>query len=237
LWQFINRKEEADMADYLSPEWQHAALLTIDVQRDFTLPGAPAEIAGTMEVVSHIQRLVAAFRQAHKPIIHVVRLYRPDGSNVDLCRRAAIEQGKPVVLVGSPGAELVDALKPSPHVQLDAEVLLAGKLQPLGEQEWALYKPRWGAFYGTCLDSHLSALDISTLVFCGCNFPNCPRTSLYEASERDFRLVFIQDATSGVYDRGVQELQGIGISVMTTHACLAWARYPTWHGREKKPSR
>src|SRR3989442_358297 len=33
-------------------------------------------------------------------------------------------------------------------------------------------------------------LGISTLVCCGCNFPNCPRTSLYEASERDFRLVF-----------------------------------------------
>ncbi|WP_459872860.1 hypothetical protein, partial [Endothiovibrio diazotrophicus] len=50
-----------------------------------------------------------------------------------------------------------------------------------------LYKPRWGAFYRTSLESHLRGLDVSTLVFSGCNFPNCPRTSIYQASERDFR--------------------------------------------------
>ena len=69
---------------------------TIDTPRDLTLPGAPAEIAGTMEAASVMRRLVAAFRQEGKPIVHLVRLYRPDGSNVDLCRREAIEQGKSV---------------------------------------------------------------------------------------------------------------------------------------------
>ncbi len=54
-----------------------------------------------------------------------------------------------------------------------------------------------------------------------------PYTSLYEAGERDFRFVFIADATSGMYERGVQELQGIGVTVMNTHACLAWTGYPT----------
>ena len=48
------------------------------------------------------------------------------------------------------------------------------------------------------------------------NFPNCPRTSIYEASERDFRVVLARDAISGLYDQGVDELVGIGVTVMDT---------------------
>ncbi len=133
---------------YTSPEWANSALLTIDTQRDVTLPRAPAEIAGTKEAASVMRRLVAAFRQEGKPIVHLVRLYRPDGSNVDLCRREAIEQGKSVILLsGGNGAELVDELKPSDEVSLDTKLLLGGELQEIGQREWIMYKPRWGAFY------------------------------------------------------------------------------------------
>jgi hypothetical protein len=53
---------------------------------------------------------------------------------------------------------------------------------------------------------------------CGCNFPNyCPRTTIYETSERDFRIVLVKDAISLIYDiRGLQELQNIGVSLMNT---------------------
>jgi hypothetical protein len=53
-----------------------------------------------------------------------------------------------------------------------------------------------------------------TLVFCGCNFPNCPRTSIYEASERDFRIVLAHDALSGLYERGERELGAIGVLML-----------------------
>jgi nicotinamidase-related amidase len=202
------------MSDYVSPDWSNAALLTIDTQQDFTLPGAPAEIPGTAEVVPGIRRLVQAFREQNRPIIHAIRIYRPDGSNVDLCRRRDIERGKRVVLPGSDGAELVDELKPSPVIRLDAERLLAGDLQPIGPMEWIMYKPRWGAFYQTSLGEHLAELHVNTVVICGCNFPNCPRATIYEASERDLRVVFVTDATSGVYERGLQELQNIGVELV-----------------------
>jgi nicotinamidase-related amidase len=52
---------------------------------------------------------------------------------------------------------------------------------------------------------------VTTLVFSGCNFPNCPRTSIYEASERDFRVVVARNAVSGLYERGERELVGIGV--------------------------
>ncbi|MCK4721898.1 MAG: cysteine hydrolase [Dehalococcoidia bacterium] len=209
------------MNDYVSPDWAKAALLTIDIQRDFTLPGAPLEIPGTMEVLPRIQPLLQAFRNQQKPIIHVVRLYLPDGSNADLCRRKDIKQGKRMVVPGSDGAELMAELKPSPEVKLDAEKLLAGKLQLISPQEWLMYKPRWGAFFQTPLESHLHNLAINTIVVCGCNFPNCPRTTIYEASERDFRIVLVTDAISQIYAQGLQELKNIGVSLLNSTECLA----------------
>ena len=77
-----------------------------------------------------------------------------------------------------------------------------------------MYKPRWGAFYNTPLEDHLRAHDVNTLVFCGCNFPNCPRTSMYEASERHYRVVLARDALSGLYERGERELANIGVRLM-----------------------
>ena len=84
-----------------------------------------------------------------------------------------------------------------------------------------IYKPRWGAFYETPLERHLRTLGVSTLLFCGCNFPNCPRTSIYEASERDFRVVLAEDAISGLYDRGREELRNIGVAVLPTAEVVA----------------
>ena len=204
------------------PHPQSAALLTIDVQRDFALPGAPLEIPGTLEVAPRIRRLLEAFRAADRPIVHVVRLYKEDGSNVDPVRRATVESGVRMAAPGSEGAELLDELKPEPAQRLDAAALLRGEFQRLAENEFVMYKPRWGAFYGTSLEAFLHERGIDTIVLTGCNFPNCPRTTIYEASERDFRIVAVVDAISGAYDRGVEELRNIGVLALTTEQCLAW---------------
>ena len=139
-----------------------------------------------------------------------------------MCRKKAIENGKQVVITGSDGAQLMDELKPSPNVRLNSSLLLSGNLQQVGSMEWIMYKPRWGAFYKTVLEKHLNTLDVNTVVVCGCNFPNCPRTTIYEASERDFRIVLAKDATSIIYDTALQELRNIGVSVMNTDDCVAW---------------
>jgi nicotinamidase-related amidase len=62
------------------------------------------------------------------------------------------------------------------------------------------------------------------IVVCGCNFPNCPRTTIYEASERDFHIVFVPDATSGVYARGLDELRGIGAAIQDAEQFVSWLR-------------
>ena len=207
---------------YIEPDEKHSALIIIDVQKDFTLKDAPAEISGTLQVVPKIQRIVNQHRKQKLPIFHVLRLYQQDGSNVDLCRKKIIENGKQMVIVGSNGAELVDELLPSSDIKLNSNLLLSGSLQKVGEREWIMYKPRWSAFYNTSLEKNLRNLDVNTIVVCGCNFPNCPRTTIYEASERDFKIVMIKDATSLLYDKAILELKNIGISIMDTDEYIAW---------------
>jgi nicotinamidase-related amidase len=204
------------------PSPETAALLTIDVQCDFALPSSPAHIPGTLEAAQRIGPVADEFRAANRPIVHMVRLYLPDGSNAELPRRAYLEAGNQLVCPGTTGAELLDELKPIPGFGLDADLVLSGEPQKVGAREWVMFKPRWGAFYGTTLEDRLRALDVGTLVICGCNFPNCPRTTIYEASERDFQIVFVPDATSGVYERGLRELISIGVLVLDADECLSW---------------
>jgi nicotinamidase-related amidase len=185
------------------------------MQNDF-LKGQPFEIPGTSEILPQMRELVETFRRARLPVIHMVRLYKSDGSNADLCRRSAVEQGAAIVCPGTSGAELALPLLPAQESKLNPELLLSGALQPLGPEEWAIYKPRWGAFFGTSLEQHLLSLSVTSLAFAGCNFPNCPRTSIYEASERDFRIVLVEDAISGLYDRGREEMKNIGVMLITS---------------------
>ena len=63
------------MSQFTDPEHAHSALITIDVQ------------------CPRIGRLAAVFRSRVAPIVHVVRLYLPDDSNVDPCRRELVHQG------------------------------------------------------------------------------------------------------------------------------------------------
>ncbi|BCJ85168.1 cysteine hydrolase family protein [Effusibacillus dendaii] len=204
------------MSNYTVPHWERSILITIDTQNDFTLPGAPAEIKGTAEIVPNMKKLLDAYRSHHLPILHVIRFYKEDGSNADICRRESIEQGAKIAVPGSTGAELVDHIRPVGAPPLDENALFNGEFQQIGDSEWVMYKSRWGAFYQTRLGQFLRDKGIDTLVFCGCNFPNCPRTSMYEASERDFRVVLVADAMSQVYEKGLQEMDNIGVYVCHT---------------------
>jgi nicotinamidase-related amidase len=206
---------------YTRPLPGSAALVLIDVQRDFYADDAPLPIAGTAAAIPAMARLATEFRRRARPIVHVVRLYRPDGSNADVVRKQAIEQGARMAVPGSAGSQIAAELLPN-AVDLEHELLLSGELQQVGPREHVMYKPRWGAFYQTNLEQHLRDTGSDTTVFAGCNFPNCPRTSIYEASERDFRIMLVSDAVSGLDDRGIKECRAIGVDVRNLSASLAW---------------
>jgi nicotinamidase-related amidase len=93
----------------------------------------------------------------------------------------------------------------------DARRLLAGELEHVGPDEVVMWKPRWSAFHRTNLHRHLSALRIDTVVIAGCNFPNCPRATIYDASEHDYRVLVPADAVSGIKPWHLDELAKIGV--------------------------
>lgn len=210
---------------HLAPHWSSSALITIDVQRDFLSEG-PFGIPGTTEILPSLTRLTAAFRTAGRPIIHIVRLYPADAKDVDRVRRTLIENGAEFARPGTPGRLLAPGLVPPDAPDLDDDLLLNGEPQPLGPAEYAVYKPRWGAFYRTPLAELLTGLGVDTLVFAGCNLPNCPRASIIEAHERDFRVVLVTDATSQGSDQGFREIAGLGTVLLETADAVAAAQQP-----------
>lgn len=211
------------MNDYTMPERGHAALVTIDAQRDYFADASPVRSTGCDQIRDSLADLVNGLRRSGVPIFHLLRLYRPDGSNVDLCRRRLVEEGMRVLMPGSLGAELLPELAPAACPRLDPQLLLDGRGQRLGPREEALYKPRWGAFYDTPLEGRLHALGVNTLVVCGCNFATSGRASVLEASERDFRVVLVPEACAGLSEQAQQELCRVGVHLMSLAQALRWA--------------
>jgi nicotinamidase-related amidase len=211
------------MTGYTAPHWLRSALVVIDMQVDFADGGA-TPIAGTSAIAPNVGRLAAAYRAAGLPIVHIVRLYPPASSDVDLPRRAFVEEGGVVVAPGSPGSAIIAGVAASGAVSVDAELLLAGRPQAIGTNEVVLFKPRWGAFYRTDLESWLRDRAVDTVVVAGCNLPNCPRATLIEASERDFRTVLAMDAVSQTSPERLADLAGIGVQLMPADTIVDQAR-------------
>jgi len=193
--------------EFTEPHFNRSALLLIDTQLDF-LDGGASPIGGTTERLSLMMELVQAYREAGLPIIHVVRLY--EGDDIDLVRRRSLVPDGQVVRAGSRGADLPTELRLDPTTRLDADLLLSGRFQQVGPNEVIMWKPRWSAFYRTPLDAHLTDLDIDTVVIAGCNFPNCPRATIFDASERDLRIVIADDAVSQTTPERLSDAEAIG---------------------------
>lgn len=192
------------------------AVITIDMQRD-TLDGQKLEIKGTSGILGNLKTILTNARNHRIHIIHIVRIYLEDGSNAEPVRKAMILSGNKILSPNDEGTQIFAEVLPDEAIKLDSKKLLDGEEQVIGPNEQILYKPRWGAFYNTGLDKILKDKGIETLCFIGVNFPNCPRTSIYEASERDYEVYAISDAISGIYDQGKKELQNIGVKLLKTN--------------------
>ncbi len=196
---------------HTTPHLDSAALVVIDVQNDF-LDDGPLGVAGTKDRLSEIERLTKVFRRAGRPIVHAIRLYH--GEDVDTVRRTRFDAGERVVQPHTEGADIPRSLLPV-DVRLKPEQLMNGEAQRIGEQELVVWKPRWSAFHRTNLDAILRGLGVDTVVVAGCNFPNCPRASLFDATELDYRAAIVTDATSAVTPERISDMVAIGVVPLT----------------------
>lgn len=209
-----------EMDSYTRPDFTRCALLTIDMQNDFVLPNAPVVTDGAQAMLTALTALVRSWRGAALPIIHIIRLYGPGCPEADICRRERVESGEPLLNPGTDGAKLAQGLLPQ-GVEMDFDLLASGQPQELPGKEYILYKPRWSAFFDTPLAGMLRGLDVDSVAVAGTWFPNCVRSTLYDAAALNFRAVAVADAIAGIYDRGIGELAKIGITALKTHDLIA----------------
>jgi nicotinamidase-related amidase len=208
----------AGVDGHVEPELATCALLIIDTQVDF-VDGGASPIEGTTAILPALASLRTAFLRASRPVVHVVRLY--EGDDVDRVRRTAIAAGARVVVPGSYGSQVVPELRELAVAAPEAGHLLAGELEDVGPHEVVMWKPRWSAFHRTRLHEYLTGLGVSTVVVAGCNFPNCPRATIYDSSAHDYRVLVPSDAVSGATALHLDELGKIGVLHASTATITA----------------
>lgn len=134
----------------------------------------------------HIQRLLAAARDAKIPVVHITMLSDSgmvgwfDAAHRD--SRAGREGGAPdeaALARKRRAAEIVDEVKPLPG-------------------EVVLKKTAPSAFWGTPLAAHLNFHQIDTLIICGEATSGCVRASVVDAASYRYRVQVVEDC---VFDR------------------------------------
>ena len=187
----------------LTPE--QTALIVIDMQRDFLLPGGFGESLGNdvdqlLAVVPALAALIAAAREAGVMVIHTREGHRPDLSD---CPPAKLRRGAPSKRIGDPGRygrilirgeyghDIVDELAPLPT-------------------EVVIDKPGKGAFYATELQDVLSAAGITALLVTGVTTEVCVHTTTREANDRGYECLVVSDCVGSYFP----EFQRIGLEMI-----------------------
>lgn len=211
------------MPDYTLPERERVALITNELQRDYVDNGSELATQVTRQAACRAADVVKAFREEGLPILHGVRFFLPDGSNVEPCRRQMVEEGMRVLMPGTRGADLIPEIAGDSSPRLNVHALLDGEPQQLGAREYAFYKPRWGAFHRTPLDAMLQQWGITTLVLVGSDFQRSVRATVYEACNRDFRVVVVPEAAGSEEPvEALDELGRLGVYLMDGAASRSW---------------
>ena len=172
------------------------ALIIVDMQNDFVLPGAPACVAGAYATIPCIRKMIDFFRAKGLPVFHVVREYRADGSDIEITRLPGFLNDRRYTVTGTAGAEIVEGLTPI-------------------QGEYRIVKNRFSGFMNTELDFILRRVGASDLVVCGTQYPNCIRATIFDAVSYGYPVINITDATSAqtreIADANITDLRNIGV--------------------------
>lgn len=172
-----------------------AALLVIDMQRDFCASGGYAETAGLdienlRKPIPQIRQLLKAARAQDMLVIHTREGHRSDLLDCPPTKQARSMQacapigsagpmGK-LLIRGEYGHDIIDEL--APH---------AG--------EPVIDKPGYSAFHQTDLEVILRNQDIRQLIITGVTTEVCVQSTLREAVDKGFDCVTVSDACGSAY--------------------------------------
>jgi biuret amidohydrolase len=172
----------------------NAALIVIDMQRDFVEPGGFGAALGNdvsllQAIIPTTRRLLDICRKAGMTVVHTRESHRADLSD---CPPAKRLRGNPslrigdtgpmgrILVRGEPGVEIVAALAPLPG-------------------EIVIDKPGKGGFYATELGEILKAKGVTHLLFAGVTTEVCVQTTMREANDRGYDCLLIEDATESYF--------------------------------------
>jgi nicotinamidase-related amidase len=171
-----------------------AALVVIDMQRDFLEPGGFGAALGNdvtplRAIVPTVQRLLDAWRSAGGLVVHTREGHAPDLSDCPPSKRL---RGQPALRIGDPGPMgRVLVVGEAGHAIVPELVPQAG--------EPVIDKPGKGAFHATGLDELLHAHGITQLVFAGVTTEVCVQTTMREANDRGYDCLLVEDATASYF--------------------------------------
>ena len=195
---------EVPAAPYPFPlDQDRAALVIIDMQRDFLEPGGFGAMLGNdvgqlAGVVAPLKRLLAAARAAGLFVIHTREGHRPDLSDLPAAKKRrgrgplTIGDAGPmgrILVQGEPGHDIIPELAPIPG-------------------EPVIDKPGKGAFYATDLELILRNQGITQLIVTGVTTEVCVNTTAREGNDRGFDCLVVSDCTGATdYDNYLAALQ------------------------------
>jgi nicotinamidase-related amidase len=152
-----------------------SALLVIDMQEFFLDPQSPSYTCGGLAILPALQRLIAAFREAGRPVIYTKHVHHPDHLDSGIMGW----WWKGMCIEGSPESEIHRDLAPLPA-------------------EKVVLKHRYSAFYNTDLETILRCQRIEDLVITGIMTNMCCESTARDAYFRDYRVFFLADGTGSI---------------------------------------
>jgi len=177
-------------------ECDHAttALVIIDMQRDFVMPGGFGEALGNdvkqlQVTIAPTKAILEGARKAGMLVIHTREGHRPDLSD---CPPSKLVRGKGKVRIGDPG--------PMGRILVRGEVGhdIVPELYPIAG-EVVIDKPGKGAFFATDLELILRDRGIKTLMVCGVTTEVCVNTTVREANDRGYECVVLSDCVGSYF--------------------------------------
>jgi nicotinamidase-related amidase len=173
---------------------EHAALLIIDMQRDFLEPGGFGESLGNdvsllRRTIAPLKTLLGAARAAGLKVIHTREGHRSDLSDLPHAKKV---RGNPTQAIGD--------MSPMGRILVRGEMGhdIIPELYPM-PGEPVIDKPGKGAFYATDLDTILKNGGIKQLIVCGVTTEVCVNTTVREANDRGFDCLVLSDCCGSYF--------------------------------------
>jgi len=157
------------------------AMIVVDMQNDFVAAGAAMETPAARAMVPRLAEALTACRDAGIRVIFTAHVHRRDGCDMGLFDDLHPPIATRDALVdGTPGVDIYPDLAPRPG-------------------EHVIKKHRYSGFFGTDLDIILREWRVDTVIIAGTTTENCCHSTARDAMFRNYRVVFLSDATA-TYD-------------------------------------